>query len=125
MGDKALSINTLKSFQEVIISSGSFQPDNKIIFTSKPSFFIFSKESFVAFCPASSPSKQRYTFFVSLFIRVKCFSVKAVPDTQTTFVNHHLTRAITSIYHSHIITKSSLVIVFLALNKLYKIFDLS
>jgi hypothetical protein len=96
-----------------------------MILTSKPSFFIFSKLSFVAFCPASSQSKQRYTFFVNLFTKVKCFSVKAVPETQTTFGNHHLTKAITSIYHSQIITKSSFVIALLALKRLYKIFDLS
>jgi hypothetical protein len=52
-------MNSLKFFPEVIISSGSFHQDRRIIFTSNHSFFIFSKLSFVAFSPAESQSKQR------------------------------------------------------------------
>jgi len=95
---------SLKSFHELTISSGSFHLGSEIIFTSKPSFFIFSRLAFVAFSQAVSQSKQRYIFFVSLFKSDKCFSVKAVPETATTFVNHHLFKPITSIYHSVIIT---------------------
>jgi hypothetical protein len=75
-----------------------------MIFTSKPSFFIFSKLSLVAFSQAESQSKQRYIFFVNLFNNTKCFSVNAVPETATTFVKPHLFSAIASIYHSVIIT---------------------
>jgi hypothetical protein len=54
-----------------------------IIFTSNQEFFIFSRLAFVAFSQALSQSKHKNTFFVSLFNRVRCFSVKALHDTAT------------------------------------------
>jgi hypothetical protein len=125
IGVNAFFINSLKSFQAEIISSGSFQAGREIILTSNQSFFIFSKLSFVAFCQALSQSKHKKTFFVSLFTKVRCFSVRAVPETATQFKIHPLFNAITSIYHSQIITKSSFVIACLALKILYKILLLS
>jgi hypothetical protein len=56
-----------------------------MIFTSNHLFVSISRESFVAFSQALSLSKQRYILFVSLFIIVRCFSVRAVHDTATVF----------------------------------------
>jgi hypothetical protein len=65
------------------MSSGSFPLGKAIIFTSNQLFFIFSTADFVALCQALSQSKQRYIFFVNLFIKVKCLSVNALPETAT------------------------------------------
>jgi hypothetical protein len=69
-----------------MISSGSFAHSKAIIFTSKSLFFSISIDKSVALSQALSLSKQRYIFFVSLFIIQMCFSVNAVQLTQTTFL---------------------------------------
>jgi hypothetical protein len=75
-----------------------------MILTSRSLFFIVSRESFVALCPALSLSKQRYIFFVRRLIIDKCLSVKAVPETATEFLNQYCWRAIVSGFHSVTIT---------------------
>jgi len=78
---------SLKSHHDFIISSGSFHLGRDIIFTSNQLFFIFSRAAFVALLHAESQSKHKKTFFVSLLIRVKCLSVKALHETATVLVN--------------------------------------
>jgi len=115
----------LKSHHDFIISSGSFHFGRSIILTSNQLFFIFSIADFVALLHALSQSKHKKIFLVSLLIRVKCLSVKALHETATVLVNQAHCRDIVSICHSVIIIQSSFVIDVLALKSQYRIFDLS